>query len=91
MPPAEPPGLADLLAETPWRREGDTLVRELQLADFRAAIALVVRVAFVAEAADHHPDVLVHGWNRVRLAVTTHSAGALTAKDVALARAVEDL
>lgn len=91
MPPAEPPGLTELLAETPWEREGDTLVRELQLADFRAAIALVVQVAFVAEAADHHPDVLVHGWNRVRLAVTTHSAGALTAKDVALARAVEDL
>ena len=50
-------------------------MRELKLADFAAAIAFVDRVAELAEAANHHPDILVHGWNKVRLTLSTHSAG----------------
>jgi 4a-hydroxytetrahydrobiopterin dehydratase len=49
------------------------------------------RVAEVAEELDHHPDILVHGWNRVRLSVTTHSEGGLTAGDFELARRVDAL
>lgn len=68
-----------------WRREGDAIVRDWRLADFRAAIAFVERVAEVAEAANHHPDILVHGWNKVRLTLSTHSEGGITAADLALA------
>ena len=50
-------------------------MRELSFADFAAAIAFVNRVAELAEAANHHPDILVHGWNKVRLTLSTHSAG----------------
>ncbi|HLH15047.1 MAG TPA: 4a-hydroxytetrahydrobiopterin dehydratase [Solirubrobacteraceae bacterium] len=78
-----------------WRRgEGavsgeDAIVRDLQLADFAAAIALVRRVADAAEAANHHPDILVHGWNKVRLTLSTHSEGGLTDADFALARELD--
>ncbi|HLM86466.1 MAG TPA: 4a-hydroxytetrahydrobiopterin dehydratase [Solirubrobacteraceae bacterium] len=69
----------------------DTIVRELALADFAAAIALVDRVAAVAEAANHHPDILVHGWNKVRLTLSTHSQGGLTDADFALAAEIDRL
>jgi 4a-hydroxytetrahydrobiopterin dehydratase len=68
-----------------WRREGDAIVRDHRFADFAAAIAFVERVAELAEEANHHPDILVHGWNKVRLTLSTHSEGGITAADVALA------
>ena len=74
-----------------WRREGEAIVRDLQVADFAAAIALVDRVAEAAERANHHPDILVHGWNKVRLTLSTHSEGGLTDADFALAREIDAL
>ena len=50
-----------------WRREGDAIVRDFEFEDFAAAMAFVNRVAELAEEANHHPDILVHGWNKVRL------------------------
>ena len=49
------------------------------------------RVAELAESANHHPDILVHGWNKVRLTLSTHSAGGLTDADFALARGIDAL
>ena len=74
-----------------WRREGDAIVRDLQFDDFAAAMAFVNRVADVAEAMNHHPDLLVHGWNNVRLTVSNHSAGGLTEPDFALAGKIDNL
>jgi 4a-hydroxytetrahydrobiopterin dehydratase len=64
-----------------WRQEGESLVRDLEFDDFKAAMAFVNRVAEAAEEANHHPDILVHGWNKVRLTLTTHSEGRLTDND----------
>jgi 4a-hydroxytetrahydrobiopterin dehydratase len=72
-----------------WRREGDAIVRDWRLADFAAAIAFVERVAQVAEDANHHPDILIHGWNKVRLTLSTHSEGGVTAADLALAESLD--
>lgn len=72
-----------------WQREGEALVREWRFADFAAAIAFVERVAEVAEAANHHPDILVHGWNKVRLTLSTHSEGGVTSADLALAQRLD--
>jgi 4a-hydroxytetrahydrobiopterin dehydratase len=83
--------IAERLDEGPWRREGDEIVRDLELADFAAAIALVNRVAALAEEANHHPDILVHGWNKVRLSLTNHSAGGLTDADFQLAGRIDEL
>jgi 4a-hydroxytetrahydrobiopterin dehydratase len=74
-----------------WRREGNEIVRDLKFEDFAAAMAFVNRVADAAEAANHHPDILVHGWNRVRLAVTNHAQGGLTEADFALADRIDGL
>ncbi len=74
-----------------WSREGDEIVREWKFEDFVAAIAFVNRVADAAEEANHHPDILVHGWNKVKLSVTNHSAGGLTDADFALAKTVDGL
>jgi 4a-hydroxytetrahydrobiopterin dehydratase len=79
------------LVGSEWIRNGQAIARECKLADFAAAIAFVNRVAELAEAADHHPDILLHGWNRVRLELSTHSAGGLTAADFALAAQIDGL
>jgi 4a-hydroxytetrahydrobiopterin dehydratase len=75
-----------------WRRgEGAEIVRDLKLDDFRAAVAFVNDVAEAAEAANHHPDILVHGWNKVRLTLSTHSEGGLTDADFKLAARIDEL
>jgi 4a-hydroxytetrahydrobiopterin dehydratase len=74
-----------------WHRDGDAIVRDVACEDFEAAIALVNAVAGVAQEADHHPDILVHGWNKLRLSVTNHSAGGLTQADFDLAATVDRL
>lgn len=83
--------IAERLRGSAWRREGEEIVREWKLADFAAAIAFVDRVAEVAEEANHHPDILLHGWNNVRLAMTNHSAGGLTATDFEVAARIDGL
>jgi 4a-hydroxytetrahydrobiopterin dehydratase len=79
------------LAGSEWARDGGRIVREYKLADFAAAIAFVNRVAELAQAANHHPDILVHGWNKVRLQLSTHSEGGLTDADFALASQIDGL
>jgi 4a-hydroxytetrahydrobiopterin dehydratase len=72
-----------------WRQEGESLVRDYEFKDFAAAMEFVNRVADAAEEANHHPDILVHGWNKVRLTLTTHSAGGLTDSDRAMAERID--
>jgi 4a-hydroxytetrahydrobiopterin dehydratase len=73
-----------------WERSGsDAIVREWKLADFAEAIAFVDRVAELAEKANHHPDILLHGWNKVRLTLSTHSQGGLTDSDFNLASQID--
>ena len=74
-----------------WRREQDSIVRDFEFPDFAAAMAFVQRVGEAAEDANHHPDILLHGWNKVRLTLSTHSAGGLTDADFALAREIDAL
>jgi len=71
-----------------WRRLDGALRREIQTGSFLEAIGLVNRVAALAERADHHPDIDIR-WRRVHLALVTHSAGGITAKDLALAKEIE--
>jgi 4a-hydroxytetrahydrobiopterin dehydratase len=67
-----------------WQAESGMLTRTFQFDDFLAAMRFVNRVAGAAEEAGHHPDIDIR-WNRVRLALSTHDAGGLTAKDFDLA------
>jgi len=86
-----PDQIAARIAGGPWRLEQATLARDLELTDFAAVIALVNRVAEAAEAADHHPDLLIHGWNRLRVTLSTHSEGGVTEADLALAATIDRL
>ncbi len=87
----DPDEIARELAGTHWRHAGDAIERERRFEDFASAIAFVNRVAEAAEAAGHHPDVLVHGYDRVRLTLSTHSQGGVTRADLELARALDRL
>ena len=73
-----------------WVRQGDSIVHVETLADFKAAVLYVGAVAYLAEAANHHPDVTVQ-WNKVTLTLSTHSAGGLTRNDFALAGQISGL
>ena len=77
--------IASRLRGLPWERERDEIVREWRFEDFAAAISFVNRVAEAAEEANHHPDIFVHGWNKVRLSLSNHSAGGLTEVDFTMA------
>jgi 4a-hydroxytetrahydrobiopterin dehydratase len=70
-----------------WQVENGELVRTFTFADFRAALAFVNQVGELAETAGHHPDIDIR-YNRVHLALVTHDAGGLTAKDFDLARKI---
>lgn len=81
--------ITSALAALPgWSRTGDEIEKTFERASFADAIAFVVRIGFLAEAADHHPDLDVR-WRRVRVALTTHDSGGLTANDTALAGQIE--
>ncbi|OAN42801.1 MULTISPECIES: 4a-hydroxytetrahydrobiopterin dehydratase [Chloroflexus] len=91
MPRLSEAEIAEHLAQRPdWSLEDNEIVRTFRLANFPAAIAFVTHVAFLAEAAGHHPDIDIR-YNRVRIALTTHDAGGLTEKDFALAAAIDEM
>jgi 4a-hydroxytetrahydrobiopterin dehydratase len=95
MPPAPPLTDAEiaerLAALDGWERDGDAIRRTVKLKGFRAAIALVNAVADAAEAANHHPDIAIHDYNRVTFTLTTHAAKALTFRDFDLAAEIDRL
>jgi 4a-hydroxytetrahydrobiopterin dehydratase len=92
MPLLDDDQISERLQGVPeWRREGAEIVRDLKFDDFAAALAFVNRVADLAEERNHHPDILVHGWNNVRLTVTNHSQGGLTEADFELAQSIDGL
>jgi 4a-hydroxytetrahydrobiopterin dehydratase len=77
------------LSELPgWTRQGNTLVKTFEFSGFREAIAFVNRVASIAEELDHHPDLDIR-YNRVRVLLSTHSAGGITKMDLSLAAAMD--
>ena len=70
-----------------WKREGESLVTNLEFKDFAESMTFVNHVANKAEQANHHPDIDIR-WNKVRLVLSTHSEGGITQKDLDLARSI---
>ena len=70
-----------------WSRDGASIRRQLAFPSFAAAIAFVNRVAAAADQADHHPDIDIR-YSRVLLTLSTHSAGGITDRDLALAEEI---
>jgi len=71
-----------------WTRVGEGIERGYRCKDFVEAFAFMTRVALLAEKADHHPE-WSNVWNKIEVRLTTHDAGGITDKDVALARAMD--
>ena len=79
------------LATVPsWARRDDSITCSVQAGSFLAGLDFVVAAGRIAEAADHHPDIDIR-WRTITFTVSTHSAGGLTAKDFALARAIDGI
>jgi 4a-hydroxytetrahydrobiopterin dehydratase len=93
------PGMAELLDDAAittalddlpgWERDGDAIVRTAKLRSFPTAIAVVDRVAAIAEDRDHHPDIDIR-WRTLTFRCSTHSKGGITDLDVALARSISE-
>ena len=86
----EPQIAAELAAVPAWTRDGNSITTVTERKDFRDALLYVGAVAYLAERANHHPDITIE-WNRVTLTLSTHSAGGLTASDFVLARQISSL
>jgi 4a-hydroxytetrahydrobiopterin dehydratase len=71
-----------------WTRNGDGIERQYKFADFTQAFGFMARVALLAEKADHHPE-WSNVYNKVDIRLTTHDAGGISARDFALARAID--
>ena len=72
-----------------WQREGEAITKEFVLAGFTEAAEFIVRIAPIANAMDHHPDVQLYRYKRVKIILTTHSAGGLTQNDFDLAAKID--
>jgi 4a-hydroxytetrahydrobiopterin dehydratase len=73
-----------------WELDGETIRRSYRFRDFSQAMGFVTRVALAAERADHHPDIDIR-WSTITVALSTHSEGGLTQRDVDLASLIDTL
>lgn len=80
----------DGLPDWDYDEARDAISRSFTFPDFSAAFAFMTRVALLAEKSDHHPE-WTNVWNRVDVLLTTHDAGGLSARDVAMAEAIEGI
>ncbi len=74
-----------------WNFIDNCLVKEFQLKDFKSALGFVNNVGDEAENMDHHPDIFLHSWNKVKITISTHSAGGVTQNDFDLAKRIEEI
>ncbi len=74
-----------------WQRKGDTIERELVASNFPAIVGVLNAISVLAESLDHHPDLLIYGWNKLRVTLSTHDQGGLTELDFKLAEKIESL
>jgi len=74
-----------------WMQEEKQIVKQYQLKDFVEALSFVNEVGAEAEKMNHHPDILIHSWNKVKITISTHSEVGITKKDFQLAEKIEGL
>jgi 4a-hydroxytetrahydrobiopterin dehydratase len=78
-----------LRSRTGWERRGEEIRKRFERASFADAISFVVRIGFLAEAANHHPDIDIR-WRTVAVALTTHDSGGLTRRDLDVATSIDE-
>ena len=74
-----------------WKLVDDTIEKDFKFSNFKQAIGFINRVADVAEAENHHPDIILWNWNNMKLKLTTHAIKGLSKEDFALAARVDSI
>ena len=74
-----------------WSLDSNCIGKEFMFNDFKSALNFVNKVALIAEKMDHHPDIFLHSWNKVKITISTHSANGITENDFILANKIEEL
>ena len=74
-----------------WNEKDKKLVKEFEFNNFVEAVTFVQAIVPLAEEAQHHPDIEIHSYNKVRISLTTHDVGNITEKDHALATEIDSL
>jgi len=74
-----------------WSQEGKQIAKLFQYKDFVSALEFVNKAGAVAEVMNHHPDIFIHSWNKVKITISTHSEGGITIKDFQLAEKIEGI
>ena len=74
-----------------WRIENGKLHKSFQFDSFVDAFGFMTKSALVAEAMNHHPDIFMHSWNKVKISISTHDKGGVTLKDFDLANKIQEL
>ncbi|MFP4605707.1 MAG: 4a-hydroxytetrahydrobiopterin dehydratase [Bacteroidales bacterium] len=74
-----------------WKENTDNLTKTFNFKDFIQAVDFVVKIRDVAETFQHHPDLYIHSYNKVKVILTTHSEGRVTEKDYKLAEEIDKL
>lgn len=73
-----------------WKLVENQIEKIFTFKDFAEAVSFVNKIAFDAEKMDHHPDIFIHSWNKVKISISTHSEGGITAKDFQLAEKIDN-
>ncbi len=81
---------SNLLKLYGWSYENDSLTKQFLFKDFIEALSFVNAVGLESEKMNHHPDILMFAWNKVKITISTHSAGGVTEKDFSLAQKIEE-
>jgi len=74
-----------------WKYSENQIGKEYQMKDFSEALSFVNKVGTFAEEMNHHPDILMHSWNKVKITVSTHSESGITEKDFQLAEKIDSI
>lgn len=82
--------ITELSKLSDWSYENDSIYKQFQFKDFIEALSFVNAVGLESEKMDHHPDILMFSWNKVKITISTHSAGGVTEKDFSLAQKIEE-
>jgi len=72
-----------------WVKEGDSITKNYQFKDFSEVLSAVNVIGELAEDQNHHPDILMYGWNKLRITTSTHDANGITGRDFKLAAAID--
>ena len=74
-----------------WNYQNKQIEKEFEFKDFKSALSFVNKIGDEAEKMDHHPDIFLHSWNKVKISLSTHSAGGITENDFSLANKIESV